>query len=280
MGTVTKQWGNGDPLTLVTSAGGIAVTSAENLTGADREMTIRVQTTNQGTKAFQDVLIKQSKYAVPQDGYWIHKDTDVVTYFGADADFITDGVMSRPDWIANAKDIKLCSGITDLELTNIEGDSMMCTVFMADMVDYTNLVLETIDFSLTTIPTIYDYTFMCTVFNPSTSTFSPGNLRKIILSSSVTGIDIQSIYVYAVNPNDVSIENIPPSLIKIGSDFEYGGVTSHIPGMVNTRSDEGSGAAKFILKTPLSNVSALQALITGENAAGRGIAGDYQIVGV
>ena len=59
MGTVTKQWGNGDPLTLVTSAGGIAVTSAENLTGADREMTIRVQTTNQGTKAFQDVLIKQ-----------------------------------------------------------------------------------------------------------------------------------------------------------------------------------------------------------------------------
>lgn len=61
MATVTKQWENGDLLTLVTSAGGIAVTSAENLTGEDREMTIRVQTTNQGTKAFQDVLIKQSK---------------------------------------------------------------------------------------------------------------------------------------------------------------------------------------------------------------------------
>ena len=68
MATVTKQWGNGDPLTLVTSAGGIAVTSAENLTGADREMTIRVQTTNQGTKAFQDVLIKQGKYVLLQDG--------------------------------------------------------------------------------------------------------------------------------------------------------------------------------------------------------------------
>jgi hypothetical protein len=279
MATVTKEWANGDLLTLITSAGGIAVTSAENLTGDDREMTIRVQTTNQGTKAFQDVLIKQLKYTIPQDGYWIHKDTDVDTYFGADADFITDGVMSRPDWIANAKEIKLCSGITDLELTDI-GGVMVCTVFIADMVDYTNLVLETIDLSLTTIPTIYQYTFMCTVFNPSTSTYSPGNLRKIILSSSVTGIDMESIYVYAVNPNDVSIENIPPSLISIGSDFEYGGGTSPIPGMMNIKSYEGSGAAKFILKTPLSNVSALQSLITGENAAGRGIAGDYQIVGV
>lgn len=59
MATVTKEWTNGDLLTLVTSAGGIAVSSAENLTGADREMTIRVQTTNQGAKAFQDIPIKQ-----------------------------------------------------------------------------------------------------------------------------------------------------------------------------------------------------------------------------
>lgn len=279
MAVYQKLWPNGDTLTLETSVGGISVTSDENLTGSDREMVIELQTTNQGEKATDSFTVKQLKYPIPQDGYWVHKDTDVVTYFGADADFITDGVMSRPDWIANAKDIKLCSGITDLELTNIEG-VIVCTVFMADMVDYINLVLETIDLSLTTIPTIYPYTFMCTVFNPSTSTYSPGNLRKIILSSSVTGIDMESIYVYAVNPNDVSIENIPLSLIKIGSDFEYGGTTSHMPGMVNMRSYEGSGAAKFILKTPLSNVSALQALITGENAAGRGIGGDYQIVGV
>ena len=25
-----------------------------------------------------------------QDGYWVHKDTNAVTYFGADADFITE----------------------------------------------------------------------------------------------------------------------------------------------------------------------------------------------
>lgn len=114
MATVTKQWGNGDPLTLVTSAGGIAVTSAENLTGADREMTIRVQTTNQGTKAFQDVLIKQSKYAVLQDGYWVHKDTGVKTYFGADADFITGGVMSSPYWATDCSEVQMPSGVTGL----------------------------------------------------------------------------------------------------------------------------------------------------------------------
>jgi len=91
---------------------------------------------------------------------------------------------------------------------------------------------------------------------------------------------MESIGVYAVSPNDVSIENIPPSLIKIGSDYEYGGDTFSAPGIVNIRSLEGAGAAKFILKTPVSNVSALQALITSENAAERGIVGDYQIVGV
>lgn len=114
MATVTKQWGNGDPLTLVTSAGGIAVTSAENLTGADREMTIRVQTTNQGTKAFQDVLIKQSKYAVPQDGYWIHKDTAVKTYFGADESFITNGIMSSPYWVTACSEVQIPSGVTGI----------------------------------------------------------------------------------------------------------------------------------------------------------------------
>ena len=36
-----------------------------------------------------------------QDGYWVHKDTDVITYFDADADFITDGIMYSPSWRYN-----------------------------------------------------------------------------------------------------------------------------------------------------------------------------------
>ena len=118
MATVTKQWENGDPLTLVTSAGGIAVTSAENLTGADREMTIRVQTTNQGTKAFQDVLIKQSKYAILQDGYWVHKDTGVKTYFGLEDSSIENGIMGYPSWMPNCSEVKLPSGVTGFKTYN------------------------------------------------------------------------------------------------------------------------------------------------------------------
>jgi len=33
-----------------------------------------------------------------QEGYWVHKDTGVITYFDADADFITNGIMSQPSW--------------------------------------------------------------------------------------------------------------------------------------------------------------------------------------
>ena len=114
MAVIQKLWTNGDTLTLTTGVGGIAVTSAENLTGDDREMTIRVQTTNQGTKAFQDVLIKQSKYAVLQDGYWVHKDTGVKTYFGLEDLSIVDGIMSSPSWKYNCSEVKLPSGVTGL----------------------------------------------------------------------------------------------------------------------------------------------------------------------
>lgn len=31
-----------------------------------------------------------------KDGYWVHKDTNEVTYFDADAEFITDGIMGSP----------------------------------------------------------------------------------------------------------------------------------------------------------------------------------------
>lgn len=47
-------------------------------------------------------------------GYWVHKDTGVKTYFGLDADFITDGVMSSPSWKAKCSEVQIPSGVTDL----------------------------------------------------------------------------------------------------------------------------------------------------------------------
>lgn len=47
-------------------------------------------------------------------GYWVHKDTNVVTYFGADADFITGGIMSSPPWTTVCSEVQIPSGVTGL----------------------------------------------------------------------------------------------------------------------------------------------------------------------
>ncbi len=49
-----------------------------------------------------------------QDGYWVHKDTDVKTYFGADADFITGGIMSPPSWRSDCSEVNIPEGVTSL----------------------------------------------------------------------------------------------------------------------------------------------------------------------
>jgi len=49
-----------------------------------------------------------------QDGYWIHKDTGVKTYFGLDADFISDGLMNRPPWAYDCSEVNIPEGVTSL----------------------------------------------------------------------------------------------------------------------------------------------------------------------
>ena len=50
----------------------------------------------------------------PIQGYWVHKNTGVKTYFDADADFITDGVMSSPSWRYNCSEVNIPEGVTSL----------------------------------------------------------------------------------------------------------------------------------------------------------------------
>jgi hypothetical protein len=47
-------------------------------------------------------------------GYWVHKDTGVITYFDADADFITDGIMNAPSWADDCSEVQLPTGVTGL----------------------------------------------------------------------------------------------------------------------------------------------------------------------
>jgi len=49
-----------------------------------------------------------------QDGYWVHKDTGIKTYFGADADFITNGIMSSPPWRRDCSEVNIPEGVTIL----------------------------------------------------------------------------------------------------------------------------------------------------------------------
>ena len=49
-----------------------------------------------------------------QDGYWVHKDTGVKTYFGIEEPSIEDGIMSKPSWSLNCSEVQLPTGVTEL----------------------------------------------------------------------------------------------------------------------------------------------------------------------
>ena len=53
-----------------------------------------------------------------QDGYWVHKDTGVITYFGLEDPSIEDGIMGYPSWMPNCSEVKLPSGVTGFKTYN------------------------------------------------------------------------------------------------------------------------------------------------------------------
>ena len=53
-----------------------------------------------------------------QDGYWVHKDTGVKTYFGLEDSSIEDGIMGYPSWMPNCSEVKLPSGVTGFKTYN------------------------------------------------------------------------------------------------------------------------------------------------------------------
>ena len=154
-------------------------------------------------------LVWKMDSGIIQDGYWVHKDTAVKTYFGADADFINNGVMSRPDWLFDAVEIKLCSGINDFELTVVEiGGQIVgyaCLVFVdlnIETGEGGNDVLQNIDMSNTLVNTLPFGTF-----------YSCRSLTSITLPDSLTSIGD---YAFASCTSLTSI-NLPDSLTSIGN---------------------------------------------------------------
>lgn len=265
MAVINKYWGNGDGLLLDVSGNTISVSSDQNLTGADRQMTINLQTTG-GAKT-SSFTVKQFKQSILEDGFWVHKDTGVTTYFGADADFITNGIMSKPSWIANAKEIKLCTGITSFETVISDVHVTSSTLLIGDS---DNMVLEKLDFGNANIENIP--TGLLNALSYTQPTFFQGALHTIVFNSSVKNIDMEA-FTSALVDHDVVI--YAPVFTTVGGLVDIGGGE-----MIYTQGFSSvNGSYQMIFIT--NNVSELTTMLANAGGAGvSGVTGNYSVVSV
>jgi hypothetical protein len=63
-----------------------------------------------------------------QEGYWVHKDTGVKTYFDLDADFITDGIMNYPSWAYDCSEVNIPESVTSLKRYCFAGSNALTSI--------------------------------------------------------------------------------------------------------------------------------------------------------
>lgn len=222
------------------------------------------------------------KMVIVEDGYWVHKDTGVKTYFGADAPFINNGVMSQPPWIENAKEIRLCTGITAFDTTYEPiRDAYLSNNVFTYLYDvggwqvHVNGVLEKLDFGNAVVQTlpvnlIIGYGLSSTQNPPYIPVF-----RELILNSSVQTIEFMAIIMFITTWN-VAI-TVFPGLQTVGGYYTQEGQSHYEIGIANQ--NHSGGAYGFVFLTPSSNVSALQNLLANAGGAGvSGVQGGYQVL--
>jgi carotenoid cleavage dioxygenase-like enzyme len=118
--------------------------------------------------------------------------------------------MSRPDWLFDAVEIKLCSGINDFELTGVEVEGQtiyVCLVFIDvnfETGEGGNDVLQNIDMSNTLVNTIGLSTF-----------YSCTSLTSITLPDSLTSIGSGAFANCTSLMLVTSLPTIPPSLSQL-----------------------------------------------------------------
>lgn len=103
-------------------------------------------------------------------GYWVHKDTGVITYFGLDDPSIEDGIMGYPSWMPNCSEVKLPSGITGFKTYNWvieewDNEEVSYTGFVHSKETYMtgNEVLIDVDLNNTSLTSLVDFCFIaCT----------------------------------------------------------------------------------------------------------------------
>ena len=120
-----------------------------------------------------------------QDGYWVHKDTGVKTYFGLEDSSIEDGIMGYPSWMPNCSEVKLPSGVTGFKTYNwvyeeLGNYEMYYTGFVHTKETFLtgNDILIGVDLSNTSISYIGAYSFA-----------GCASLTSITLPESVTSLE-------------------------------------------------------------------------------------------
>ncbi len=142
-----------------------------------------------------------------QDGYWVHKDTNAVTYFGLNDPSIENGIMGYPSWMPNCAEVKLPSGVTGFktynwvieEFGNMEID-YNGFVHTKETFPTGNEVLISVDLSNTSITSIgesafYQCTYLTSITLPESVSglgtyclFGCTSLTSITLPESVSGL--------------------------------------------------------------------------------------------
>ena len=67
-------------------------------------------------------------------GYWVHKDTGVITYFDLTDPFITDGIMSSPSWMSDCSEVNIPVGVTSLVDFCFSGNLSLTSVILPESV--------------------------------------------------------------------------------------------------------------------------------------------------
>jgi len=150
-------------------------------------------------------------------GYWVHKDTGVITYFGLEDSSIEDGIMGYPSWMPNCSEVKLPSGVTGFktynwvyeEMGNIEV-TYIGFVHTKETLLAGNGVLISVDLSNTSISSIGGYSFSSCFF-----------LASITLPEGVVSLGEGCFN----NCSSLTSITLPESVTSLGNGC-FGGCTS------------------------------------------------------
>lgn len=214
--------------------------------------------------------------AVDTRGYWVHKNTGVKTYFNLSASFISNGIMSRPTWMGDAKEVKLCAGITGFHIKSYSVPPYTVeysNVFWQEDVDitsemYKNTILEVLDMSLTSVTELPSTLISAFSVDENTGKYIPSPFTQLVLPPTLISIIRSAINIFA--ENSATIKGFTNALAEIGGVQPWGSQEAGIMLL-----DDNT----HIFVTETSNVPHLTNLIDTENAAGRGVSGNYQIIG-